>query len=274
MTDRETRTALPSTPAAVRRGWVKPVPRRSRLEYVIWGTAILFGSTIGGTLALRAEPSRTTGAAVQLAANPAGTAPASPAGTAAANPGGGTATANPGGGSATANPGGGTATANPGGSTATANPGGAAAAAPSGAATVETADRAARAAAIGQINDALRRFVRWSRSHAGARCPDAAAIGAQPDPWGHALRITCTDQPADQIAGVVSAGPDGIAGTRDDIESWTLGDAATDVVRGPRWHAGRPGSRPPASITQPKIPPASPGAGSSDKDGDGIPDRR
>ena len=39
MTDRETRTALPSTPVAAHRGWVKPVPRRSPLELIIWATA-------------------------------------------------------------------------------------------------------------------------------------------------------------------------------------------------------------------------------------------
>jgi hypothetical protein len=265
MTERETRTALPSTPVVAHRGWVKPMPRRSRLEYVIWAAAILFGSTIGGTLALRAEPAPSKRAAVQPAGGGAGAAPSNPAGDSSAS-------INRPAASSTSNPGGGTAT-NAAGGAATANPVAAnsASPAPAGVATVETA---ARAAAVGQISDALRRFVSWSRSHPGARCPEAVALGAPPDPWGHALRVTCTDQPADQIAGVVSAGPDGVAGTRDDIESWTLGTAVTDLARGPRWRARRSGSPQPAPTIQSKKLPASPGAGSSDHDGDGIPDRR
>lgn len=280
MTERETRTALPSTPVAARRGWVQPAPRRSRLELVIWATAVLFGSTIGGTLALRAEPA--------TAAEPAASAPANPEGAPAVNPAGpagGTAPAGSSGGATAANPVGGAGALPPagGGAAATAAGGGAAATPVGGAPAAMPAGGPApttdplRAAAIGQISDALRRFVSWSHRHAGARCPDATALGAHPDPWGHALRITCTDQPADQIAGAVSAGPDGVPGTRDDLESWTLGDAVTDPVRGPRWRVGRPGSRrtdgAAAPIPQPTKP-ASPGAGSSDNDGDGIPDRR
>src|SRR5205823_1137192 len=133
--------------------------------------------------------------------------------------------------------------------------------------------------------DALARFVVWSHDHPSARCPDAVALGLPAlDPWGHPLRITCTDQPADQIAGIVSAGPDGIVGTRDDVESWTLGADVVDIIRGPRWGASHNGSRRtggthgarhelPAAATSSK-PPASPGAGSNDSDGDGIPNRR
>ncbi|HMG24447.1 MAG TPA: serine/threonine-protein kinase, partial [Kofleriaceae bacterium] len=55
----------------------------------------------------------------------------------------------------------------------------------------------------------LTRFVAWSRDHAGAACPSAAELGAPDDPWGKSLGVTCTDQPANQIVGVVSAGPDG-----------------------------------------------------------------
>ncbi|HEU4731108.1 MAG TPA: hypothetical protein VFT22_24610 [Kofleriaceae bacterium] len=80
------------------------------------------------------------------------------------------------------------------------------------------------------------RFVAWSRDHAGAPCPDIATLGVVAlDPWGHAIELTCTDQPADQRIGAVSAGPDGLAGSGDDIASWTLGREVTDLVRGPRW---------------------------------------
>lgn len=81
----------------------------------------------------------------------------------------------------------------------------------------------------------LVRFVAWSHDHAGAACPDASALGAPGDPWGRPLAITCTDQPLDQIAGAISSGPDGQAGTADDIASWQLGQDVTDVVRGARW---------------------------------------
>lgn len=91
-----------------------------------------------------------------------------------------------------------------------------------------------------QIQQALLRFLAWSHAHPGARCPDAAALGvAELDPWGQPLRIVCADQPVDQIAGVVSFGPDGVPGTDDDVLSWTLGKDITDLVRGPRW-ATRP----------------------------------
>jgi Caspase domain len=85
------------------------------------------------------------------------------------------------------------------------------------------------------IKDALMRFVAWSRSHPHAACPDAAALGVPDDPWGHPLALTCTEQPADQIAGAVSAGPDGRPGTADDIASWQLDHEVSDLVRGARW---------------------------------------
>src|SRR5262249_50131390 len=66
-----------------------------------------------------------------------------------------------------------------------------------------------RAALVTQIKDTLRRFVAWSHAHPGARCPDAAALGAGLDPWGQPLQIVCRDQPPDQVAGVLSYGPDG-----------------------------------------------------------------
>ncbi|HEY6174426.1 MAG TPA: hypothetical protein VIX73_08290 [Kofleriaceae bacterium] len=241
MTERRERSTEQATPttlsSAARGGWVGPRARRPRLDLAIWGAAIIAGSLIGGTLALRAEPS---------------SAPAAPAPTPPSLPSPPVQTA-----SSSAAP-----------------------SAPKG---------DPRVAAVAQIKDALIRFVAWSHDHPGVRCPDAAALGAAIDPWGHPLRITCTDQPADQIAGVVSAGPDGIAGTRDDVESWTLGADVVDLVRGPRWsashtsrrttsHAGKPA---PAATTPPAAPPgattrppASPAAGSNDNDGDGIPDRR
>jgi hypothetical protein len=87
-----------------------------------------------------------------------------------------------------------------------------------------------------QIKELLARFLAWSGAHPDARCPDPATLGASAlDPWGHGLHIICSDQPVDQIAGVLSYGPDGTPGTRDDIVSWTLGPEVTDLVRGPRW---------------------------------------
>jgi len=73
-----------------------------------------------------------------------------------------------------------------------------------------------------RMKEALHAFVAWSRDHAGAPCPNVAALGiAATD-----LTITCTDQPGDQIVGVVAS--DGTA-------SWTMGNDVTDLVRGPRW---------------------------------------
>ena len=86
------------------------------------------------------------------------------------------------------------------------------------------------------IKDELARFVAWSKTHAGAPCPDAAALGgAVNDPWGEPIVLTCSDQPSDQIVGARSAGPDRKPGTEDDIASWQLGRDVTDVVRGVRW---------------------------------------
>ena len=85
------------------------------------------------------------------------------------------------------------------------------------------------------MKDALARFGTWAKAHAGEACPDAAALGEIKDPWGHAFAITCTDQPGDQIIGLVSAGPDGIAGNGDDIATWQLGHDVTDLVHGARW---------------------------------------
>ncbi|HTL34448.1 MAG TPA: protein kinase [Kofleriaceae bacterium] len=87
-----------------------------------------------------------------------------------------------------------------------------------------------------RIADVIAKFATWSHDHAGAACPDVATIGVTGDDgWGHPLRITCTDQPADQIIGVVSLGPDGQPGTDDDVASWQLGKEVTSTVRGARW---------------------------------------
>jgi serine/threonine-protein kinase len=99
-----------------------------------------------------------------------------------------------------------------------------------------------------QMKRVLTQFVAWSHDHAGAPCPSASILGPVQDPWGHPLEITCTDQPANQIIGAVSAGPDGVAGTPDDIGSWQLGRDVTDLVHGPRWV----GAAPPPSPPKPK----------------------
>ena len=121
----------------------------------------------------------------------------------------------------------------------------------------ESPDPRAQVALI--LRDALARFVAWSRDHAGAPCPDAAVLGAADDPWGHPLAITCTEQPGDQIAGAISAGPDGQPGTADDIASWRLAQDVTGVVRGAGWSAAshRPAAKP-AVPTRPRPTPAAP----------------
>jgi hypothetical protein len=93
-----------------------------------------------------------------------------------------------------------------------------------------------RIALVASMKLVLTRVAGWARDHAGEPCPDLAALGVvAPDPWGHPLELTCSDQPADQIVGAVSAGPDGIAGSDDDIASWALGSEVTALVRGARW---------------------------------------
>jgi hypothetical protein len=108
----------------------------------------------------------------------------------------------------------------------------------------------------GQMTQVLARFTAWSKDHAGAACPGAAELGDPVlDPWGKPLAITCTDQPANQIVGVISAGPDGEAGTADDIGSWQLPRDVTDRVRGARWRTAAP---PPPPRPPPAPPPARP----------------
>jgi hypothetical protein len=124
---------------------------------------------------------------------------------------------------------------------------------PPPAAAPEQPDPDAEVAA--RVKDVLGRFVAWSQEHRGAPCPEMAALGdAPPDPWGHAFRLTCTDQPGDQLIGAISAGPDGAAGTADDIASWQLGRDVTDSVRGARWIAAAPPSTPPPARSTPARP--------------------
>jgi serine/threonine-protein kinase len=87
------------------------------------------------------------------------------------------------------------------------------------------------------VKSTLARFEEWSHAHPGAPCPAVGDVETTVDPWDRPLRITCTEQPSDQIVGVTSDGPDGARHTADDIVSWRLGPEVTDLVRGPRWHA-------------------------------------
>jgi hypothetical protein len=160
------------------------------------------------------------------------------------------------------------------------------------------------AALVVQIRTMLGAAAAWARAHAGEPCPDVAALGVTAiDPWGHAIELTCTDQPADQIMGVISAGPDGVRGNADDIESWHLGPTVTQLVQGRRWTtpssdippvATKPASSkrrkasphrepsaptaasPPPAASQPasaSTAPATPSLSPTDA-GDGIPTRR
>ena len=223
---------------------------RLRVRWIRHAAAVVAGTTIGGGVALYAEPAGSPlappASAVAAPAGPstgAAPSPGSPAG-AAASPGSLAGAAAPPGSSAnTAAPPNSSAGAAP-SSTASAGTGSAppsaspARAAPPSSSAADGADL--RAAAIAQVKDAARRFATWSRDHFGARCPDATALGARPlDPWSRPLRIVCADQPVDQIAGVLSLGPDGLPGTPDDVASWTLGPEVTDLLHGPRWVSSR-----------------------------------
>jgi len=126
-----------------------------------------------------------------------------------------------------------------------------------------------------QMKGVLARFVEWSHSHAGAPCPKSSVLGASvQDPWGHPIELTCTDQPANQIIGAISAGPDGALGTQDDVGSWQLGRDVTDAVHGTRWVAAavrpatsRPTSKPapgPARPPGPAVSSPRPAAGNED----------
>jgi serine/threonine protein kinase len=92
-----------------------------------------------------------------------------------------------------------------------------------------------------RMREVLTRFARWAPDHAGAPCPDILALGpAVLDPWNQPLSLTCTDQPQNQIIGVVSPGPDATAGTADDVGSWQLARTVTDLAFGTRWTVAAP----------------------------------
>ncbi len=134
-----------------------------------------------------------------------------------------------------------------------------------------------------RMKSLLASLVAWTRDHEGRPCPDAAALGVTTDdPWGRPFKITCSDQPDDQIAGAMSAGPDGAFGTTDDILSWQLGPDVTNVVHGARWAAvtpaksvgGAPSKKRSSSSSKPAKPaaakPAKP-AGGVELDENGLP---
>jgi outer membrane biosynthesis protein TonB len=113
----------------------------------------------------------------------------------------------------------------------------------------------------GRMKAVLDGFVAWAKDHAGAACPDVAALGVDPnDPWHHAMKLSCTDQPGDQMVGLLSAGPDGQFGSADDIASWSLAHDVTVAVHGKRWVAATKPAKParPTVVAKPKQPPAPP----------------
>lgn len=261
--DRRTRAAE-QTPAMAPSAAHRTTARRSRSDLILHAAAVVAGSAIGGALALRGGPASPPGPAAGRSGELRARSQQTAAPVAPPPPSSRSRTA------------------------------GSAGSAQAAAAATAAELHAALAA---QIEDALSRFIAWSHDHLGAPCPDPGALGAAAlDPWGHPLRIVCADQPADQIAGVLSLGPDGLPGTRDDVVSWALGAGVTELVRGPRWSstwraapaaaakprtgpAPRPvGSPAPPAASHPARPaappPASAGAGSRKPDGDGIPDRR
>jgi tRNA A-37 threonylcarbamoyl transferase component Bud32 len=132
-----------------------------------------------------------------------------------------------------------------------------------------------------ELRAMLAAFSPWARDHARAPCPTAAELGAARDPWNHPYEVTCTDQPADQVVGARSAGPDGVMETDDDVVSWTLDDAMK-LARGARWKPAIDPARPPgrdrpvrkSPPRKPSSPVAPQSDGPLDLDGDGIPDRR
>jgi serine/threonine-protein kinase len=145
-----------------------------------------------------------------------------------------------------------------------------------------------------QVSATLTGFLRWAATHPTAACPNHGELasvvdGGLVDPWGHPLVVTCRDQPTDQIVGVISAGPDGVLGTGDDVASWKLGHDVTELVRGPHWHpavahatATRPHtpspaavpSPPPKPVPSPSPKPAGPKFSGTELGPDGIPTSR
>ncbi|HEX4456067.1 MAG TPA: serine/threonine-protein kinase [Kofleriaceae bacterium] len=121
--------------------------------------------------------------------------------------------------------------------------------------------------AIAQIRVTIEAFHGWTKAHPRDACPTSDELGAAADPWGGRLVITCTDQPGDQIVGVMSPGPDGKLGTGDDLESWALGADIAQLARGPRWHPA-PAAQKPVIKAHPKPQPA------TNDDDTAIPDHR
>lgn len=75
----------------------------------------------------------------------------------------------------------------------------------------------------------LAAMVHYHRLSNHGECPSIAqwiedkTLKAEPkDPWGHALDIVCPSEHDDGTADIVSLGPDGQPGTKDDILSWNL----------------------------------------------------
>ncbi|HTL33657.1 MAG TPA: serine/threonine-protein kinase [Kofleriaceae bacterium] len=86
-----------------------------------------------------------------------------------------------------------------------------------------------------RVAAALAAVVARTKSHPTESCPTLASMPEsveRTDPWGIILVITCTDQPADQIAGVISSGPDRELGTADDVKSWSLAPEVVAVAKG------------------------------------------
>jgi hypothetical protein len=127
--------------------------------------------------------------------------------------------------------------------------------------------------ALAQIKAAVAAMKPWTQAHPKDACPTPAALGAPAaDPWGTALVVTCTEQPANQLVGVTSAGPDTKLGTDDDLHSWSLGEDVTALVAGARWKPAPSGRH--TSSTSHKPPTDHSNDSFVDLDGDGIPDKR
>ena len=71
-------------------------------------------------------------------------------------------------------------------------------------------------------------YARWQLDHE-ARCPQTInelvkymSKDGTKDPWGSEYTMVCGDQAPAEVKGfgVASAGPDGKAGTEDDVKSW------------------------------------------------------
>jgi serine/threonine-protein kinase len=122
--------------------------------------------------------------------------------------------------------------------------------------------------------DVVGAFATWSKANADATaCPTTETVAGHTvdDAWGHAIVLTCTEQPDDQIVGARSAGPDGITGTADDLVSWSLDLIA---AKGARWApkpvaVAKPTPKPAAKPTPRPTTKPHPTSG-----GDDIPDER